>query len=245
MNYRQFVSVAAVALCATAAAAHASSYTDGSLTATFGFTQNYGGTVETFGGLTASSTNGANYNASYSTGNTPLVILGGAGTLALNGAQIVNGSASGDYAAPNPGVPDATNYLSVYNGGTATFSVTSGTGGVGIEWGSVDTSNYLNFYGKNGNLLGTITGQDIVNTLAGVIITGGPGVGTNWGPGGTIYADVVSSAPIYSWQAGSGQNSFEIGNVSAVPLPAALPLFGAALAALGGFGFRMRRRQPD
>jgi hypothetical protein len=243
MNYRQIVSVAAVELCATATAAHASSYSNGSLTANFGFTQNYGGTVETFDGLTANSTNGANYNAGYSSGS--LAILGGAGTLTLNGAQIVNGSASGDYAAPNPGVADATNYVSVYNNGAATFSLTHGAGGLGIEWGSVDTSNSLSFYGKTGNLLGTITGQDIVNTLAGVNTTGGPGAGTNWGPGGTIYADIVSSAQIYSVVAGSGQNSFEFDNVSAVPLPAALPLFGAALAALGGFGFRMRRRQPD
>jgi len=240
MNYRYLLTAAATAFFATAAAASASSFTNGTLTATFGFTQNYGGTVESFGSLTPGSTNGSNYISNF--GGGPYAILGGAGSLSLNGAQIVYGSASGDYAQPNPGTPDAGNYLSVYDNGRATFTLTNGASAFGIEWGSVDLSNSLSFYGKQGQLLGTVTGQDIVNSLANVNTTGGPGSGTNWGPGGTIFANIGSSAQIYSVVAGSGQNSFEIGNVSAVPLPAALPLFGAALAGLGAFGFARRRK---
>jgi hypothetical protein len=226
---------------AAASAANAATFTTGSLSADFEFAQNYGGTAETFNELTATSTNGANYNSG-ATGS--YSVFGGAGNLALNGAQIVNGSASGAYAAPNPFLPTTSNYVSVYGGGAATFTLTSGASQFGIEWGSVDTSNTLSFYGKGGSFLGTISGSNIVSTLPGVNTTGGPGEGTNWNPGGTIFADIISSAPICSIVVGSGQNSFEFGNaaVSAVPLPGALPMFGAVIAGLAGFGFARRRK---
>jgi len=244
MKLRNTLAVAGVVALglAAASAANAASYTDGSLTANFSFAQNYGGTIETFNELTPSSVNGSGYNSGATGG--PYSVFGGVGTLSLNGAQIVNGSASGEYAAPNPFVPTTSNYVSVYGGGSATFSLTQGASAFALEWGSVDPSNSLSFYGKNGNLLGTVTGTNIVATLAGVNTTGGPGSGTNWNPGGTIYANIVSSAPIFSVVIGSGQNSFELGPaaISAVPLPAALPLFAAALAGIGGLGWVGKRK---
>jgi hypothetical protein len=235
----------ALATVAAAASANAATFTDGTLSADFSFAQNFSGTIADFAALTAQSTNGAGYNSSASSG--PLSIFSGAGTITLNGAQVVNGSASGDYAAPNPSTPLTTNYISVYNAGTATFTITQGTSQFGIEWGSVDASNTLTFYGAGNTLLGTITGTDIVNTLPGVNTTGGPGDGTNWNPGGTIFADIISTAPIFSVVAGTGQNSFEFGMtaVSPVPLPAALPLFGVALMGLAGFGWRKTRSTKE
>lgn len=242
MNLRNILAVVgAFTLGIAASAAGAATFTDGSLTASFSFAPNYSGTIETFNELTAQSTNGAGYNGGAVSG--PFSVFGGAGTLNLNGAQIVNGSASGEYAAPNPYQPDPTNFVSVYSGGAAVFNLTQGATQFGIVWGSVDSSNSLTFYGAGGvaggNVLGTVTGSSIMATLPGVNTTGGPGAGSNWNPGGTVFADIVSSAPIYAVVVGSGQNSFEFDRVavSSVPLPAALPLFGAGLAGLAGFGW--------
>src|SRR5271154_7113098 len=136
---------------ASSAGAATYTYATGSLTANLSFAPDCSGTVETFNELTASSVNGGGYNAGASSG--PISILGGKGSLTLNGAQIVNGAGVGEYAPPNPFTPDPTNYLSVYGGGSATFSLSQGASSFGIVWGSVDASNALSFYGKTGNYL--------------------------------------------------------------------------------------------
>jgi hypothetical protein len=236
---------ALVAAVVASVPASAATLTEGTLTANFSFAPNYTGAIETFNELSAGSVNGAGYNPSAVSG--PLSVFGGAGTLSLSRAQIVNGSASGEYAAPNPFKPDPTNYVSVYNGGTATFSLAQGVRDFGLVWGSVDASNSLTFYGVGGvgggDVLGTVYGSTVAASLPGVNTTGGPGPGSNWNPGGTVFADIVSSSPIYAVVAGSGQNSFEFDHVglSDVPVPSALMLFGTALAGLVGIGWRAGR----
>ena len=200
--------------------------------------------IQTF---TPTSTNGANYFASYQTA-APLQLINNLGTLSLSGAQIVSGSASGDYAAPwvTTGTPGqtASAYLSVYNGGNATFTL-NGASAFGLNWGSVDATNSVTITLANGNST-TFTGSQLV-TLANLehislTTVGGPGSDTNWGANGSLnveFTDNTASA-IKSIVLGSGQNSFEVTDVgvSQVPLPAALPMFGAAMVGLGWFSRR-------
>jgi hypothetical protein len=191
----------------------------------------------------------AGFNESPPVGATIETFNGGTpANLTLNGAQIVNGSLSGQYAAPwvggPSGGPDTNNYVSVFGGTSASFSVASGSTYFGLLWGSVDTYNTITFY-NNGNQVGSLTGQDVVNLVNNLITTGGPGANTNWDYQGTVYANITSTLPFNQVVMSSSGNSFEfdeVATVSAVPLPAALPLFGAALGGIGGFGWWRKRK---
>jgi hypothetical protein len=163
------------------------------------------------------------------------------GSLQLTNAGVVQNSLGSWYAAPfNPpgspgGAQETTPYLAVYANGSATFTLNQGTDYFGLQWGSVDAYNTLTFYGKGGTLLGSIGGQQVIDD-------GGLTAGS-WGVGGTAYANIVSTAPIFQVVATSSSPSFEFDNtrVAAAPLPAALPMFGAVLAGLGAFGWRRTR----
>lgn len=125
-----------------------------------------------------------------------------------------------------------------------TFSLNSK--GIQFVWGSPSATNTVTLYGNNQSLLGTVTASggsslswsdgngkhslsnaNLVNTSS-----AGPLIG--------ILSDVVIKQAVFSTAAGSG--GFEIARVSAVPLPATLPLMGAALFGLGALG-RMRARK--
>jgi hypothetical protein len=193
--------------------------------------------------LTPTSVGGNNVNTSYTT-SSPLSLSGG--TLALSGAQIVQGSAVNYYAAPwsttiTPPGQTGSAYLSVYGGGSATFTLASGTHTFGFDWGSVDTSNSVTVNLANGTSQ-TFTGQDLANLAAVDNISLTTQGTTNWGSNGSLYVSFTdTSSAIKSVVLGSGQNSFEVADarVSAVPLPGALPLFGSAIV---GFGAFLRRR---
>ena len=169
--------------------------------------------------------------------NTPLSGIGGATLSVTGGSQvpaIVQGSSSGNYAAPFPssGV-DTSHYLSVYGGGTATFTLAQPANYLGLLWGSVDSYNTIQFLGVGDAVLATFTGDDF-------IVHNG-----NQGAAGTYYANFFSDTSFLKVVLSSKSNSFEIDNVaiSAVPLPAALPLFGAALAGMGVLGRKRRKAQ--
>lgn len=131
--------------------------------------------------------------------------------------------------APNGSV-DNTNYLSVQLGGVATFSLDKAAHYFGFLWGSVDKYNAITFLGAGDKLLASFTGADLPQSVG------------NRTLGGTFYANFTSSAEIMKVVLTSGLNAFELDNVrvAAVPVPAALPLFGAALA---GLGLVARRRR--
>ncbi len=170
--------------------------------------------------------------------------VSGGVTVSFSGdGQAVQGSESGQYAAPylsngngtlfgdpNDG-PDTTTYLS-----TGTGSVTLLLPGqqmyLGLLWGSVDNYNTLSLY--NGDtLVGTITGSDVTNNADG-----------NQGVNGTYYVNINSTLSFDKVVATSSSNAFEFDNVafnpSAVPEPSSFIM--AFFGGIGMFAYRQRRR---
>jgi hypothetical protein len=171
------------------------------------------------------------YNQSYAT-STPIALgnNGSLGTLKLLGAQIVQGSAGGQYAQP---ASVNSSYLSVYQGGFAIFDLTKSASDVSFTWGSVDPSNTISIVTTKG--AATFTGAQL-EALDNGIASGSS----------SVFANFTTAAPITQVILGSGQNSFEVGNVSVspVPVPGALPLFGSALFGVGGL-LAWRRRDKS
>lgn len=180
-------------------------------------------------------------------------------TLAFNVASnqgIVQGDASGVHAAPVAGVTNkAPTYLTGNFGskettdvsksgtylstglGTITLTFATPQKSLALLWGSIDSSNFLTF--ANGD---SVTGAQVQKLASGFVGEG------DRGAGGSAYVIVTEDNPFSSVTFSSKVVSFELNGVvgsttqiSTVPLPASAPLFGAALLALGGFGYGMNR----
>lgn len=194
------------------------------------------------GGAPSGATNYVNFNA--------LALGNGGGTVGgitvsfSGGGQAVQGSVSGQYAAPflsggngalfgTPNGVDATTYLTT--GGTSFTGVTMQLPGpmqyLGLLWGSVDSYNFLDFY-SGATLIGTISGSDVTVSPNG-----------DQGVNGTLYVNISSDAAFDRVVARSHGFAFEFDNVAyftgpspsvdPVPAPATMALMGAALAGLG------------
>jgi hypothetical protein len=218
-----FAGLSIVALSASGNVAQAytlSSVQDGSAAA--------GATTVTYGATTGVATGPA---TTFTTSLPADVTLTSTG-----GAQIVNGAAGGLYADPYGN--GAANYLAVYTGGNATFTLNKPSTYFGLTWGSVDSYNYLTVNEVGGGSY-TIDGSTVTSS-------GVPSRTANGDQSaiGTYFVGIGDASGIKSVVLTSTGNSFEVGSVavSAVPLPAALPMFGVALVGIGALA---RRRQAN
>lgn len=229
MNKIAKAALVSVSLLALSHAASAASLTSGEVTLTL---LNYSagasqGTSLGIEGLTAVTVGGGSYNSAA----VGAYGLTGA-ALTLSGGQIAQGSASGEYAAPyGTNAQIATPYVTIYNGGSALFTLTNQAGSFGLNWGSIDTVNTLTLNLADGHSV-TFNGAQIASLDSALTTEGG----VNWGANGSIFANFTSTSAIKSILLASGQNSFEVSDarVSSVPIPGALVLFGSALLGLGG-----------
>jgi hypothetical protein len=133
--------------------------------------------------------------------------------------------------SPTTGL-DASQFVGVEPGGSATFNFSTSQNYFGILWGSVDGGNTLTFYNSLNNVIGSINGTDI------------PGAPLDFqnNPDETFYVNITSTTPFSKVVATSSVYSFEFDDIAyaeVVPEPAGTVLFGAGLFILG---FVMRRK---
>jgi hypothetical protein len=136
-----------------------------------------------------------------------------------------------DYAgAPND------EWAGVYNGG-AIYDYANPQSALTILWGTTDDTNALSFFGSDGSLIGTITGQDIITAIA-----DNPSVDPNLDltrAGSDEYgADLTIQIGSQSFSSievsGSPTLTFEYAYVSSTPAPAtsSVPDTGSTLCLL-------------
>jgi hypothetical protein len=140
--------------------------------------------------------------------------------------QGVTGDIFGVRVAPISG----SDYTAVTGSSSATYDLATASNSLSFLWGSVDTFNTVYLINTVTNSFETITGTDLIN--AGATASSG-------------FAQIAISSLLSFNQVlfTSSQNSFEFTNmvVTAVPLPAALPLYGAGIALLAFMGRRRKK----
>ena len=190
----------------------------------------------------------------------PLVIAAGGGGGGLFSGSDGSGQAGRDGETPNRGGAGGTNGS---GGGGGPFDGAGGGGGFLGNGGAA--SEPRGGQGGNGypNLAGGTPGFDggtggfggggggsVGGGGGGGGYSGGGGsindvgFGTNGGGGGSFLADIVlpgSEIALSGEHLGDGFVTLDF--VSAVPLPASAPMFGAALFAFGTFSYALRRKR--
>ena len=170
----------------------------------------------------------------------PTTIIGSASTVGVSfqpDGQTVTGAMSGQYAAPflsgNNGNGFAAGGGNQANGVDATKYLTTGVGQailtfstpqqyLGLLWGSIDQYNTLEFRDSANNVVGTLTG--------GQVLLGANG---NQGQNGTLYVNINSDVAFSKVIAKSTSYAFEFDNVAFNTTPVPEPstyLAGAMLA---------------
>jgi hypothetical protein len=204
--------------------------------AQFTISDSVGGTPNV-AGATLQTFDGAQPSILSLTGNAFLV-TGGRGFPDNYTAPYYSGSTAAYFGeSPSLGY-DASQYVAVESGGTATLNFSSPQSYFGLLWGSLDpNANVLSFYDSHNNLIGTV----LPTQLTGVTL--GDGTDAN----GTAYVNIISSTPFSSVTMTTSQPqgiaSFEFDDIAyAAVVPE--PTSGAIIAAgLGVLGLVLRRKK--
>ncbi|HTY88138.1 MAG TPA: PEP-CTERM sorting domain-containing protein [Candidatus Acidoferrum sp.] len=175
--------------------------------------------------------------------NPPILMLAGSAYLRIGSDGVATPPAfSGGTAAffgetPANG-PDASQFVAVEPGGSATLGFSTPQHYLGLHWGTIDPyagMNDLTFYDSAFNLIGTLGGQNIMWSNGSL------------NPGDSAYVNIISTTA-FSWVVASATpiypESFEFDDVAyaaVVPEPASGALFGAGLCIIG---LHLVRRQP-
>jgi hypothetical protein len=149
---------------------------------------------------------------------------------AISAGNIVSGSSSGQYAAPNG---DSTSYYTVgsfITPQTATLTLSGSYNYIGLLWGSIDNYNSITLHLANG-------GTEVIDSSTEALLNPANG---NQGPGGTSYVNIYASDYISSIDFFSGKAAFEFDNVTvaAVPEPATWAMMIVGFLGLGFLGYR-------
>lgn len=161
-----------------------------------------------------------------------------------SGGKIVNGSVGGQWASPPE---DNTNYFTV--GRTSDGQASPGILSLGslhqyfgFYGGSPDGYNRIEFW-RDGQMIdfGSFTGDELT-TYTNFDADGNQNNGAYWDIWAENSSEYFDEVRFYSVDAnGSEENAFETDNhavVSAVPIPAAVWLFGSGIIGLLGFSSR-------
>lgn len=153
-------------------------------------------------------------------------------TLQIESAEGSATIASDDFFG-TPG--DKTPYLSIGGRpGMLTVNLSEDAHYFAFNWGSLVSNATIQFFDDAGAVIDTITGRDAQDRL-GLIADGKT----------SFFASFTSEAGIRSIRLSNFLNVDDVfaspGAISAVPLPAALPLFGAAVGGAGLYGRRRRK----
>lgn len=170
--------------------------------------------------------------------------------LTLSGPAYLQTGPSGGYGEPTPPYfsgstaaffgespangYDASQFVGIESGGSATLSFSTPQYYLGLLWGSVDQDNlnFLTFYDSANNVIGTVGGGDIWTQF-----------GNEPPPTGTAYVNITSTTAFSSVVATDPwgiPESFEFDDVAyaqVVPEPSSL-----SLLAFGMFGIALLRR---
>ncbi len=147
-------------------------------------------------------------------------------------ASIVSGSEPGVYAAPY-GIGDS--YVTVGQGGSATFNLSSSYDYFGLYWGSADTYNHLSFF-LNGAPVGSFSGNELAPLMA-------SGDQTSYSSnrfvnflfsGGDRFDRVTLTSDGYAFET----DNHAFGNTTSVPEPSTALLF-----AVGALPLLLRKKR--